>query len=102
MSDKTDSILSRAAFFAIGAAYSTAEGVKSLVDNMVRQGEISGKEASKLVDSLVERGKEARSKLDQTVAEAVTRYLKSAGIPTREEFDKLAGKVRALEAHRKA
>jgi polyhydroxyalkanoate synthesis regulator phasin len=98
MSDKTESIFSRAALFAMGAAYSTAEGIKSMVDGMVKQGEVSGNEASKLVDNLVARGKDAKARLDQSIAEAVTAYLKNAGLPTRAEFDKLDERVKALES----
>ena len=89
--------LRNAALLAFGAAYSTAEGIRSLVSEMVKRGSITRDGAEELAANLVDRGKTAKTAIDERIAHAVTDYLKNAGLPTREEYDKLAERIAQLE-----
>ena len=97
MADTPMDALRNAALLAFGAAYSTAEGIRSLVGEMVKRGSITRDEADSFAADLVERGKNAKAAIDERIARAVADYLKDAGLPTREEFDKLAQRVDELE-----
>ena len=97
MADTPMDALRNAALMAFGAAYSTAEGVKSLVGEMVKRGSLTRDEAEKLATDLVDRGKQAKSAIDEKITKAVADYLKNAGLPTREEFDKLSERLAKLE-----
>ena len=97
MADTARESLSKALLFAFGAAYSTAEGIKSFVGDMVKRGDVTRNEAEGLVKDLVERGKQAQTDINQRIARGVADYLKSAGIPSREEFEQLKARVEKLE-----
>ena len=100
MPDSTRESLRKAMLFAFGAAYSTAEGIKSLAGDMVNRGEMTRTDADRLIADLMDRGKQAQSQVNERIGKAVTDYLKNAGLPSREEFDQLAARVRKLEPAR--
>jgi polyhydroxyalkanoate synthesis regulator phasin len=98
--DSPKETLQRAMMFAIGAAYTTAEGIRGFVEDMVKQGSLTKTDASSLVDELVEKGKQARTNINQSIAKSVSDYMKSAGLATKEDIEKLNARVQQLEQQR--
>ncbi|MFW5885184.1 MAG: phasin family protein [Patescibacteria group bacterium] len=58
---------------------------------------ISQKEAEKLAVDLVKRVEEKRDDLEEDYEKAYSKALKKMNLPTREEFEELEQKVKALE-----
>jgi polyhydroxyalkanoate synthesis regulator phasin len=95
--DNPKETLQRAMLFAIGAAYTTAEGIRGFVEDMVKQGSLTKTDASTLVDDLVEKGKQARTNINQAIAKSVSDYMKNAGLATKDDIEKLTARIQQLE-----
>jgi polyhydroxyalkanoate synthesis regulator phasin len=102
MMEKTKETLTHAALLALGAAYTTAKGVKSLLDDMVKRGQLSTTDARKVGAELVERGKQARTEINAAVAKTVAEHLKTAGLATKDDIEKLEERLGRLETRGRA
>ena len=81
--------------FGLGLAAYSREKIEELVEEMVRRGEVAGKDARKLAEELVEKGEEQRREIQRLVEEEVRKtldalgYVKRSSVLTQEDVDRI-------------
>lgn len=83
--------------FGLGAAALSAEKLKQFSDEMVSKGEMSKDEAEKFINEVSARSEDEKKKIQEWVAEQVSKMLKQAGAAESNRVEKLEHRVAALE-----
>ncbi len=91
-------ILQKAWLFGLGVFDFTREKVETVVDEMVRRGEISQQESPEAVKELLGRAQEAQAALVEKVKELVNKALAEARPAKAADLEALEQRVAALEA----
>lgn len=91
------SLLGRWLLAGLGLAALTREKAEELLQDLVRRGEITRDEATRLGQEIRERALGQRSEWRQRLDEEGQRFWASAGVATRAELEELRRKVAALE-----
>lgn len=89
--------LERVVSVVLGAITKGEEGVKKLVDELEKKGELRKKEAKKAIDDLVKKGKKEREELTKTVDDRISEITKKLGIVTKKDLERIISKVEKLE-----
>ena len=85
-----------------GLAIMTTEKIQALMDELVKKGEMTEKEAREAVTEFVERSKQAKKDLEDKIDQISTGILKRMNIPTRQELDEIKERLARLEGRGKA
>ena len=91
--EKVSSPFAQAADLLIGAIDYSAERISKLVDSLVERGKISREEASKVAKEMTDRGREEREKLRVKLEGTFSRLR----FVSRGEFEELKARVQAVE-----
>lgn len=83
---------------ALMAGLGVPEKVKELIDELVKKGELSESQGSKLVKEWSDKAGKSGETLSKNLTELVNKTLEKMNIPTREEVEKLEKKLTALSA----
>ena len=89
--------LRKASFFCLGFFDFTRDRVESLVEEMVRRGEIAQQESPKAVKELLDRAQEAQAALVDKVKELVARALAETKLARAADLEALAKRLAVLE-----
>ena len=89
--------LERLILLQIGAAAATRDKVEETVERLIEQGRIEREEGRTLVDQVLRRARERSSGARSLVDSSVQQGLRSAGLPTREDYEDLLFRVEQLE-----
>lgn len=89
--------LRKAWFFGLGFFDFTRERVESLVEEMVRRGEITQQESPEAVKELLDRAQEAQASLVDKVKDLVARALAEAKPARAADLEALAKRLAVLE-----
>ena len=81
----------------LGAAELTREKVETLVDELIRRGELAQKERKVAVEELLEGARRAQDELFKRVRGVVERTVTELGLPTKADLTKLEERLAALE-----
>ena len=81
----------------LGMAALTKEKVEEFVQELVRSGEVDGEESKQVARSILKQAEEQRDELRRLVDQQVRRVLSGAGMVTKEEYEALEERVKALE-----
>jgi polyhydroxyalkanoate synthesis regulator phasin len=90
-------ILQKAWSFSLGVFDFTREKVESIVEEMVRRGEITQQESPEAVKELLAQAQEAQSSLWNKVKELVNKALGEAKLVRAADLEALEKRVAALE-----
>lgn len=90
--------LKNALFAGIGLAAITQEKLKSVVEELVKRGELSAEQGKKVFDELLEKSQAEGKALSDRIAAEVMRLLEKAPMASRRELRNLESRVKALEA----
>ena len=82
----------------LGAAGISQEKLKGLLDELVRQGELTEEQGKKLLDELLTRGRSESRAVAERVTTQILYLLEKGPFVTRREFHLLETRVRSLEA----
>jgi len=74
------------------------EEIKSRIQALAHQGEISEKEAKTLIDKMLQQGAKQMSRLTTTDEAALESYLRRRQVPTQEDVDRLHAQIEELTA----
>lgn len=85
-----------------GLAIMTTEKIQSIMDELVKKGEMTEKEAREAVNEFVEKSKQARKDLEEKMEQMATGLLHRMNIPTRKEIDEIKERLARLEEAGKA
>ena len=80
-----------------GLAIVTTEKIQEFVDDLVKKGEMTEKEAREAVNEYVEKSKQAKKDLEGKMEQWVTGFLNRMNIPTRKELDEIKERLARLE-----
>ena len=86
-----------------GLAFMTAEKIQETVDELVKKGEITEKEARETVAYLKEKSKQLAKEMEGKTEKIVTGILKHLNVPTKaelEEIKKRLGKLEKSDKHK--
>ena len=78
------------------AGLGVPEKLKDLVDELVRKGELSESQGSKLVKEWSDKAEKSSADIGKAVAEAVGKALEKMNIPSKDEFEALRKEVKSL------
>jgi len=80
-----------------GLAIITTEKIQEMMDDLVKKGEMTEKEAREAVNEYVEKSKQAKKDLEEKVEQMITGLLNRMNIPTRKELDEIKKRLERLE-----
>ncbi len=75
-------LLQKSVYFGLGLAAYSRDKIESLVEDMVRRGEVAQKDARQLAADLVKKGEEQREELRHLIRSEIAAALKEAGLAT--------------------
>ena len=82
----------------LGLASLAQEKLRSCVKELIEKGELTKEQGSKLVDSFIARGEKDGEELSQRISQELRRWIEKTPLVSRQEYDALEDRVRALEA----
>ena len=80
-----------------GLAIITTEKIQEMMDDLVKKGEMTEKEAREAVNEYVEKSKQAKKDLEEKVEQMITGLLNRMNIPTRKELNEIKERLERLE-----
>jgi poly(hydroxyalkanoate) granule-associated protein len=80
-----------------GLAIITTEKIQEMMDDLVKKGEMTEKEAREVINEFIEKSKQARRDLEEKVEKTITAFLNRMNIPTRKELDEIKERLERLE-----
>jgi polyhydroxyalkanoate synthesis regulator phasin len=80
----------------------TTDKIKEMVDELVKKGEMSEKEARETFEELKEKSKQTRAEWEARIDNAIQNVLKRMDIPTHTELEELRERLAKLEQAKKA
>ncbi|MFD0713567.1 phasin family protein [Paenibacillus sp. GCM10027626] len=89
--------VNRAISLGFGVVSESKEQIEKMVEELVKKGEVSRAESSDVVNGLVQKGDELKSKIEAVVREKVQLAVKESGAATREDVQRLEARIAKLE-----
>ncbi len=89
-------IINKAFLAGLGAISITREKMESVVEDLVKQGEISKGEKTTIVDNLQKEVEKRRDEFKEFIQKEVSTVLKKINVPTRQEMDALKDEIKKL------
>lgn len=80
-----------------GLAVLTTEKIQEIVDELVKKGEISEKEAKETFKEIGKKSKQAKKDLEDRIEDMVGSLLNSMNIPTRKEIEEIKKRLSRIE-----
>lgn len=80
-----------------GLAVLTTEKIKEVVDELVKRGELSEKEAKEALEELREKSRQAKQEWETKIENTIKKIIARANIPTRKEIEELKERLTKLE-----
>ncbi|MCL6629032.1 MAG: hypothetical protein K6U00_05470 [Armatimonadetes bacterium] len=87
----------RLLYFGIGAAALSADKARDLIDDLVKQGEMTAEEGKKIYEELISRGERERSELDNRIRGQVLQMLKDIGVADQAKITAIESRLEELE-----
>jgi polyhydroxyalkanoate synthesis regulator phasin len=81
----------------VGLAAMTKDKVEELAEDLTKEGELSEKEAKKLLDDLLKRSKRAKKDLDKKMENVVMKVLKKMDVATKKDIARLDKKIKNIK-----
>ena len=94
--------MKKAILMGAGLALMTTDKIREMVDDLVKKGELSEKEARETIEELKEKSKQARAEWETRIDDAIQAVLKRIDIPTHKELEELRERLAKLEQAKKA
>ena len=80
----------------LGAISLTYEKAKSFVDELVKRGEMSEEEGSKLINEILDKAKEQEKTITEKVNVEIRKVIDSLGVASKEDVAKLQMRIEEL------
>ena len=90
-------LIKQAFALGLGAAITSKEQVEKVVNDLVIKGELSKAESKEWIDTLTEKGAEAKKELDDVVKSRVNQILDGMNLVSKDEVRELERRVKILE-----
>jgi len=80
----------------LGAVELTKEKMESIVQELIKKGEISKDEGTGLIEEILRRGEESEKALRSKIETEITKVIEKLNIPTKDEIQELKEKIEVL------
>jgi polyhydroxyalkanoate synthesis regulator phasin len=80
-----------------GLAIMTTEKIQEIMEELVKKGEMTEKEAREAVSEFVEKSKQAKKDLEDKMEQMATGLLNRMNVPTRKEIEEIKERLTRLE-----
>ena len=90
-------ILRKAIFLGLGALTLTREKAESLVDELIKKGEVASSEKYKTIDKLLKESDRIEQQFQEKVNSTVEKTISDMGIPTRKDWEDLRETLKRIE-----
>ena len=85
-----------------GLAIMTTEKIQEIMEELVKKGEMTEKEAREAVSEFVEKSKQAKKDLENKMEQMATGLLNRMNVPTRKVIEEIKERLTRLEESGKA
>jgi len=89
--------LKKGLFLGMGLFEEGREKVEALVDDLINAGEVAKEEKDRIVEKYVQKIKEQERVISDKINSEIKQAIEKLGLPTKEDFDRLAQEVEALK-----
>ncbi|HDH57619.1 MAG TPA: polyhydroxyalkanoate synthesis regulator [Bacteroidetes bacterium] len=89
-------LIGKAFLAGLGAVSLTREKLESVVDDLVKRGEVAREEKQKLLNDLVEAGEKHQNEIRGFIQKEVKKALEALDIPTRQDIRDLQKQIEKL------
>jgi polyhydroxyalkanoate synthesis regulator phasin len=83
---------------ALLAGFGVQEKVKEIIDDLVKKGELSESQGAKLVKEWTEKVEKNTEDVSKSISEVISKTLEKMNLPTKDDIEKLQGKIDSLDA----
>ncbi|MGI6143641.1 MAG: phasin family protein [bacterium] len=90
-------VLAKMLSLGLGIVAVSKEQVEKVVDELVKKGEMAPAEARRMVDEMLERGREEKERLGEVIRNQIRKSLTELDLVSREELLTLQQRVQYLE-----
>jgi polyhydroxyalkanoate synthesis regulator phasin len=90
-------VLAKMLSLGLGIVAVSKEQVEKVVDELVKKGEMAPAEARRMVDEMLERGREERERLGEVIRNQIRKSLTELDLVSREELLTLQQRIQYLE-----
>jgi polyhydroxyalkanoate synthesis regulator phasin len=80
-----------------GLAIMTTEKIQEIMEELVKKGEMTEKEAREAVSEFVEKSKQAKKDLEDKMEQMATSLLNRMNVPTHKELEEIKERLTRLE-----
>ena len=84
-------------YVGLGLAHRTKDRIEEFAKKISEEYDMTEEEGRKFVDDLMKESEESQSRLDEIIEKRLESYLKEAGVPKKQDIDKLSKKIDELE-----
>ncbi|MBP1749596.1 MAG: Polyhydroxyalkanoate synthesis regulator phasin [Deltaproteobacteria bacterium] len=90
-------ILRKAIFFGLGAIAMTQEKAESIVDELIKKGEVASTERYKTIDKLLKEADKQQKEFQDKVNDTVQKTIANMGLPTKKDWDDMRETLKRIE-----
>ncbi|OWZ82794.1 phasin family protein [Natranaerobius trueperi] len=83
--------------FGLGLAITSKEQIETMVDDLVKKGEVAPEESKRVIDQMLERGEDERERLMHMIKEQVQQNLRELDTASRDEVEEIKSRLSLLE-----
>lgn len=84
-------------FLGIGLFEEGREKIEELVDDLIKTGELAKEKRSEMIDKYTQKIKDQEKMISDKINIEIKKAIEKLGIPTKEDFDKLAKELEAIK-----
>jgi len=89
--------LKKSLFFGLGTVAWATEGVLKTVNGLVKRGEVGQDGTRRVVEKIIEKGREQNDAVMQAMKEQVSHLLGGTGVARQEDIQRLERRLEAIE-----
>jgi len=93
--------MKKAILMGAGLVVMTADKMKEMMDDLVKKGELSEKEARETLEEMKEKSQQIQKDWEERVEQTIDGVLRHLNIPSRKELDELKDRLAKLEQFQK-
>lgn len=81
----------------LGLALRAKDRVEAFAKKISEEHQMNEEQGKKFLDDLVNQSEETKNRLDEMIANRLESYMEEAGVPKKDDIDKLSKKIDRLE-----
>ena len=90
-------IIRKAIFLGLGAIAMTQDKAESIVDELIKKGEIASSERYKTIDRLLREADSQQKQVQDRLSETVEKAILKMGLPTKRDLDEIKDTLKRIE-----